>query len=121
MSAIDYEGNFILRFDDTNPTKESEEFQISQQEDLKTIGCFPDKISFTSNYFDQLEAYCIQMIKLGKAYCDDTPTEKMRHQRMEGLPSDCRDRPVEDNLRIFNEMKKYSEEGSHYTDSADVF
>jgi glutamyl-tRNA synthetase len=109
-AATDYQGTLILRFDDTNPSKESTEFQESQQEDLKTLGVFPNKITFTSNYFDQIEQYCIQIIESGNAYCDDTPVDQMRKERMDGIESASRRRSIQDNLRIFNEMKSYSEE-----------
>jgi glutamyl-tRNA synthetase len=100
----------ILRFDDTNPSKESTEFQESQQADLKTLGVFPDKITFTSDYFEQIEELGLKMLTLGKAYCDDTPVDQMRKERMDGIESASRNRSVEDNIRIFNEMKAYSDE-----------
>ena len=76
-AATDYEGTLIVRFDDTNPSKESVEFQESQLADLHTIGVVPDKVTFTSDYFDQIEERCMQIIKDGKAYCDDTVQEEV--------------------------------------------
>jgi glutamyl-tRNA synthetase len=78
--------------------------------DLKTLGVVPDKVSFTSNYFEEIEELCIKMLTLGKAYCDDTSVEQMRKERMDGIESASRNRSVEDNIRIFKEMKVYSEE-----------
>ena len=76
-AAADYDGTLILRFDDTNPSKEKSEFQESQLADLKTLGVAPDKVTYTSNYFDFIEEQCIELLKQGKAYCDDTPVEKV--------------------------------------------
>ena len=76
-AARDYDGTLIVRFDDTNPTKESIEFQESQLADLKTLGIIPDKVTFTSDYFEQIEEKCVQLLKEGKAYCDDTSVEQV--------------------------------------------
>lgn len=75
------------------------------------MGIKPDKLSYTSDYFDYLYEMCIRMIKEGHAYADDTPQEEMQKQRWDGIASARRDRSVEENLRIFEEMKKGSEEG----------
>ena len=74
-AAKDYEGKFICRFDDTNPSKEKVEFEEAQLKDLHTIGCIPDIVSHTSDYFDQIEQKCVELIEMGKAYCDNTPME----------------------------------------------
>lgn len=71
-AAADYDGRLIIRFDDTNPSKEKAEFEESQLADLKTLGIVPDIVSYTSNYFDKIEEHCIELIKKGLAYCDDT-------------------------------------------------
>jgi len=109
-AAQDYDGTLILRFDDTNPSKESVEFQESQLEDLKTLGVIPDKVTFTSDYFDDIETRAFQIIEAGKAYCDDTPVEVMRKERMDGIASKSRDQSVAENVRLFTEMKNYTEE-----------
>lgn len=107
-----YKGKLIIRFDDTNPSKEKEEFQDSILEDLKLLGITGDRVTYSSDYFQQMYDMCIQLIKEGGAYCDDTPTEKMREERMEGIASARRGRSVEENLRIFTEeMKNGTEEG----------
>lgn len=109
--AHEYKGKLIIRFDDTNPSKEKEEFQDSIIEDLALLGIKGDRVTYSSNYFDDMYALALKMIKEGNAYCDDTPTEKMREERMVGDASARRDRSVEENLRVFDEMKKGSEEG----------
>ncbi|KAF2405284.1 putative Glutamyl-tRNA synthetase, cytoplasmic [Trichodelitschia bisporula] len=109
-----YKGTLILRFDDTNPTKEKEEFQDSIVEDLELLGIKPDKRTHTSDYFQELHDYCVQMIKEGTAYADDTAQEVMRQQRMEGIPSKERDASPDANLAHFKEMEKGSEEGKRW-------
>src|ERR1700712_1682363 len=106
-----YKGKLILRFDDTNPSKEKEEFQDAIVEDLALMGIKPDVRSHTSDYFQELFDYCVQMIKEGTAYADDTPQEQMRAERMDGIASGRRDASVEDNLARFEEMKKGTTEG----------
>ena len=107
-----YHGKLIIRFDDTNPSKEKTEFQDSIIEDLELLGIKGDKITYSSDYFQKMYELAIQMIKEGKAYCDDTPLEKMRAERMDGIKSERRDRTVEENLKIFTEeMKNGTEEG----------
>ncbi|KAJ3112513.1 hypothetical protein HDU96_004494 [Phlyctochytrium bullatum] len=106
-----YEGKMIVRFDDTNPSKEKEEFQESIKEDLSLIGIKPDIVSHTSDHFDKLYDLAIVLIKKGLAYCDDSTQEQMRAERMECIESKCRNLPIEENLRRFAEMTKASEEG----------
>lgn len=106
-----YKGTMILRFDDTNPSKEKQEFEDSIIEDLALMGIKPDKTSYTSDYLQTLYEYTVRLIKEGHAYADDTPQEKMRDERMNGVASERRERSVEENLRIFEEMKVASEEG----------
>ncbi|KAK7720758.1 glutamate--tRNA ligase [Botryosphaeria dothidea] len=115
-----YKGTLILRFDDTNPIKEKQEFQDSIIEDLALMGIKPDKTTHTSDYFQELYDYCVQMIKDGNAYADDTEQEQMRKERMDGLPSKRRDSSVEDNLARFEEMKKGTEEGTRWCIRAKV-
>lgn len=110
--AEEYKGKLIIRFDDTNPSKEKEEFQDSILEDLNLLGIKGDRITYSSDYFQEMYDLCVKMIKEGKAYCDDTPTDKMREERMDGIASARRDRSVEENLKIFTEeMKNGTEEG----------
>ncbi|KAI3542733.1 glutamyl-tRNA synthetase [Colletotrichum filicis] len=106
-----YKGKLLLRLDDTNPAKESEEFQDAIVEDLKMMGITPDSLSYTSDYFDYLYETCIRLIKEGHAYADDTEQETMRNERTDGIESKCRNRSVEENLRIFEAMKEGTPEG----------
>ncbi|RKP28054.1 tRNA synthetases class I, catalytic domain-containing protein [Syncephalis pseudoplumigaleata] len=109
--AREYEGKLIVRFDDTNPSKEKSEFEDSITEDLELLGIRGDVITHTSDYFDQIYEYALQMIREGKAYVDDTDQATMRAQRMDGIASRCRDQSVEENMRRFDEMKRATEFG----------
>ncbi|CAG89749.1 DEHA2F23012p [Debaryomyces hansenii CBS767] len=106
-----YKGKLIIRFDDTNPTKEKIEFQDSIIEDLALLGIKGDKITYSSDYFQDMYDLAIKLIKEGKAYCDDTPLEKMREERMVGDASARRERSIEENLKIFTEEMKNGTEG----------
>ncbi|OMH78605.1 putative glutamate-tRNA ligase, cytoplasmic [Zancudomyces culisetae] len=103
-------GRLIVRFDDTNPTKEKEEFEESIVEDLRLLGIKADQITHTSDYFDKLEEYAWKLIEIGKAYVDDTDQATMREQRMHGEKSRCRDLSIEENKARFSEIIKGSEE-----------
>lgn len=109
-----YKGTLLLRFDDTNPSKEKQEFQDAIVEDLALVDIKPDKTSYTSDYFEHLYQECVRMIKEGHAYADDTPQEKMRDERMKGIASECREKGVEENLAILEEMKEGTEKGQTY-------
>ncbi|KAI0471479.1 tRNA synthetases class I, catalytic domain-containing protein [Xylariaceae sp. FL0804] len=106
-----YNGQLRLRLDDTNPSKEKEEFQDAIIEDLALMGVKPDSLTYTSDYFDHLYETCLTLIRGGHAYADDTELLKMRDERWKGIASKRRERTVEENLRIFDEMKNGSEEG----------
>ncbi|CAK3940971.1 glutamate--tRNA ligase, cytoplasmic [Lecanosticta acicola] len=109
-----YNGKMIVRFDDTNPSKEKEEFQDSILKDCELLGIKPDQVTYTSDYFQDLYERCVQMIKDGKAYADDTPQEQMQEERRERIESKHRNDSVEDNLAHFEEMKKGTEEGKRW-------
>ena len=108
--AKKYDGTFNLRFDDTNPTKEKEEFVNSILEDVVWI-CGGEKppVYFASNYFDQMYECAVKLIKKGKAYvCDLTPDEIREYRGTltePGKNSPYRDRSVEENLELFTKMK----------------
>ncbi|KAG0243638.1 tRNA synthetases class I, catalytic domain-containing protein [Mortierella sp. GBAus27b] len=106
-----YKGRLIVRFDDTNPTKEKLEYEHAIKEDIKLLGIDSSVVSYTSDYFQQIYDYAIKLIKEGKAYCDTTSQEQMRAERMDGIASQCRDQTVEENLRRFEEMKNATEFG----------
>ncbi|KAI1171082.1 tRNA synthetases class I, catalytic domain-containing protein [Nemania sp. FL0916] len=106
-----YDGKLRLRLDDTNPSREREEFQDAIVEDLAMMGIKPDVVTYTSDYFDHLYETCLTLIKEGHAYADDTDVKTMRKERWDGLESKRRNRTVEENLRIFDQMKNGTEEG----------
>jgi len=108
--ANDYEGLCNLRFDDTNPTKENEEFVNAIQEDVRWLGFdWQDRLFFSSDYFQQLFDYAVQLIKQGDAYVCDLTAEETREYRgtltEPGKNSPYRDRSVEENLDLFNRMR----------------
>ena len=108
--AKEYGGDFHFRFDDTNPTKEKEEYVHSIKEDVEWLGAdYKDHIYFASNYFDKMYECAEFLIKKGKAYvCDLTP-EQIREYRgtltEPGKNSPYRDRTPEENLQLFRDMK----------------
>ena len=113
--AEKYGGKTNLRYDDTNPTKEDTEYVDAIKEDIKWLGFQWEKECYASDYFDQLYAWAEQMIERGQAYVDDQTLEEMRENRgtvdKPGKDSPWRDRSVEENLRLFREMKagKYAD------------
>jgi glutamyl-tRNA synthetase len=109
--AETYKGKLIVRFDDTNPSKEKIEFVESILEDIQTLRIKPYKISYTSDYFPILLNYVEDLLKQGKAYVDNTTPEQMKKERFTGIESKCRNNSVEENIRKWEEMKKFSEEG----------
>ncbi|ORY80962.1 putative glutamyl-tRNA synthetase, cytoplasmic [Protomyces lactucae-debilis] len=107
-----YNGKLIIRFDDTNPTKEKQEFEDSIIQDLKLLGIKGDVLTYTSDHFQTLYDYAVQLIKQGDAYVDDTAQELMRDQRMKGEASVRRERTIEENLQLFTvEMRHASDIG----------
>lgn len=98
-----------LRFDDTNPEKEEQEFVDSIKADIDWLGFKYDKELYASDYFDQLYDWAVQMIKDGKAYVDEQPSEKITEQRKnpfeDGVESPFRNRPIEESLALFEKMK----------------
>ena len=112
--ATHYKGKMLLRFDDTNPSKEKDEYVANIMQDMKTLGMEWVGPTYTSDYFKLLEQLCEGMIKRGVAYCDNTPVDKMRDERMRLEASACRTNTVEQNLRAWGEMLKGSPEGFTY-------
>ncbi len=109
--AKQYGGKFNLRFDDTNPTKEKSEFVDSIKEDVKWLGAdFENRLFFASDYFEQMYEGALKLIRKGKAYVSDLTAEQMREYRgtltEPGRDDPDRDRSVEENLRLFEEMKE---------------
>nr|XP_022332735.1 bifunctional glutamate/proline--tRNA ligase-like [Crassostrea virginica] len=106
-----FKGTLIMRFDDTNPAKENEEFEQVILKDVAMLGITYDKFSYTSDHFDLLQDLCEKMIKLGKAYVDDTEPETMKKEREERKDSVNRNNSVEKNLTMWAEMKKGTPKG----------
>ena len=109
--AKDYNGKCNLRFDDTNPEKEEEEYVRSIQEDIKWLGFdWEDREFYASDYFEQLYEYAVNLIKKGKAYVDSSTTEEIKSMRgtltEPGNESPYRNRSVEENLNLFERMRK---------------
>ncbi len=109
--AQKYGGTFNLRFDDTNPTKEKVEFVESIKADVKWLGAdFEDRLFFASDYFEKMYECAVFLIKKGKAFVCDLSAEEIREYRGDfnnpGKESPYRNRSVEENLRLFEEMKE---------------
>ncbi|WP_407533864.1 glutamine--tRNA ligase/YqeY domain fusion protein [Elizabethkingia miricola] len=104
-----YNAPVNLRFDDTNPEKEEQEFVDSIKKDVEWLGFKWDKELYASDYFQQLYDWAVQMIKEGKAYVDEQPSEVITEQRKNpaepGVESPYRNRPVEESLDLFEKMK----------------
>ncbi|MFA0084327.1 glutamine--tRNA ligase [Vibrio sp. 10N.261.51.F12] len=108
--AQDYQGQCNLRFDDTNPEKEDVEYVESIKNDVSWLGFdWSGEICYSSNYFDQLHDYAVELINKGLAYVDELSPEQIREYRgsltAPGKPSPYRDRSVEDNLALFAKMR----------------
>ncbi|MBI4911087.1 MAG: glutamine--tRNA ligase/YqeY domain fusion protein [Acidobacteria bacterium] len=109
--ARDFNGKCNLRFDDTNPCKEEQEYVDSIMEDVRWLGFdWEDRLFFASDYFDQLYEWAIQLIKAGKAYVCDLTAEEVRATRgtltEPGKESPYRNRSIEENLELFERMRK---------------
>jgi len=107
--AKDFNGKTNLRFDDTNPSKEEQEYVDSIQDDVRWLGFQWDRLCYASDYFPQLYDWAVQLIKAGKAYVDDLTADEIRQHRgtltEPGIDSPHRDRSVEENLDLFARMK----------------
>lgn len=108
--GLDYNAPVNLRFDDTNPSKEEQEYVDAIKRDVEWLGFKWDKECYASDYFQELYDWAIQLIKKGKAYVDNLSSEEMAKQKgtptQPGVNSPNRDRSVEENLDLFNRMKK---------------
>lgn len=114
--AQEYGGTFHMRFDDTNPTKEKVEFVDSIKADIQWLGAdWKEHLYFASDYFDRMYEVAVKLIELGKAYCSDLDADQIRQTRgtltEPGENDPNRDRSVEENLKIFADMKdgKYAD------------
>ncbi len=111
--AKKYGGKFNMRFDDTNPTKEKMEFVEAIKADIKWLGAdFEDRLFYASDYFDQMYEGAVKLIKKGKAYVSDLSADEIREYRgtltEPGKKDPYSDRSVEENLKLFEEMKSGS-------------
>ncbi len=109
--AEKYQGLCNLRFDDTNPAKEEQEYIDSIKEDVRWLGFdWGDREYYASDYFEQLYEWAVALIKAGKAYVDEQTAEEISRQRgvpsRPGIESPYRNRPIEENLRLFEAMRK---------------
>ncbi|MCR8963174.1 glutamine--tRNA ligase/YqeY domain fusion protein [Brevibacillus halotolerans] len=108
--AKEFNGKAFLRFDDTNPTKEDQEYVESIKEDVKWLGFEWNELYFASNYFEEMYERAILLIKKGKAYVCDLSAEQMREYRgtltQPGKESPYRNRSIEENLDLFERMRK---------------
>ena len=108
--AAENGGTFHLRFDDTNPAAEREEYVVGQQEDIRWLGCdWGEHLYFASDYFEQLYEYAVQLIRDGKAYVCDLSAEEIREYRgtltEPGRDSPYRDRSADESLDLFSRMR----------------
>jgi len=108
--AREFDGKFNLRFDDTNPAKEEQEYVDAITDDIRWLGAdWEDRLCFSSDYFGQLYDWAVQLIQAGKAYVCDLDAEQMREYRgtltEPGRDSPCRDRSSAENVALFAQMK----------------
>ena len=109
-----YKGTLILRFDDTNPSKENDDFVQSILTDIDTLGIKPDKVTYTSDSFPELLKMAEKLVQEGKAYVDDTPIDQMREERLARIESSRRNTLPAEVLKMWKEMIKGSEVGKTY-------
>lgn len=109
-----YKGRLIVRFDDTNPSKEKSEYQEAIVQDLKQLGVEPDVITFTSDYFGTIHQHALTLIEKGLAFMDDTPQEVMQKERMDRQESKHRNQTPEECKRLFDLLCSGKEEGANY-------
>ena len=116
--AKKYNAPVVLRFDDTNPEKEEQQYIDAIKNDISWLGFKWDEEKFASDYFEQLYLWAVDLIKNGKAYVDSQSSTEMAEQKgtptSPGVNSPFRDRPVDENIKLFNEMKQGAfDEGKH--------
>lgn len=105
------DGKLLVRFDDTNPSKEKGEFEQGIIEDLGLLNINEYSVSHSSDYFDRIIEFGFFLIDEGKAYADDTPRDRMKEERGEGIESKCRRTSNVENRKIFEEMIQGGSEG----------
>lgn len=117
--AMKYGGKTNLRFDDTNPVKEDTEYVDSILEDVNWLGFKPDSVVYASDYFEELYGFAVKLIQKGLAYVDESSSEQIALQKgtptEPGVANEYRSRSVEENLRLFKEMR-----GGKFPDASKV-
>ncbi|CDQ60481.1 unnamed protein product [Oncorhynchus mykiss] len=108
---VTFKGKLIMRFDDTNPEKEKEDFEKVILEDVAMLQIKPDQFTYTSDHFPRIQGMAEQLLREGKAYIDDTPPEQMKAEREQRTESSHRSNSVEQNLKMWEEMKAGTEYG----------
>ncbi|XP_073194962.1 bifunctional glutamate/proline--tRNA ligase isoform X5 [Lepidochelys kempii] len=108
---VNFKGKLIMRFDDTNPEKEKEDFEKVILDDVAMLHIKPDQFTYTSDHFETIMKYAEKLIQEGKAYVDDTAAEQMKMEREQRIESKHRNNSVEKNLQMWEEMKKGTECG----------
>jgi bifunctional glutamyl/prolyl-tRNA synthetase len=108
---LELEGKLIFRFDDTNPAKETDEFEKVIEKDMELLGIKWDRFSRTSDHFELMLKYCEEMINTGRAYCDDTNPEQMKKERETNIESKNRNNTPEQNMKMWKNMLVANEEG----------
>ncbi|XP_045887851.1 bifunctional glutamate/proline--tRNA ligase isoform X1 [Micropterus dolomieu] len=108
---VTLKGKLIMRFDDTNPEKEKEDFEKVILEDVAMLQIHPDQFTYTSDHFPTIMKFADQLLSEGKAYIDNTPPEQMKQEREQRTESKCRNNTVEQNMKMWSEMKAGTEFG----------
>ncbi|XP_062275779.1 bifunctional glutamate/proline--tRNA ligase [Scomber scombrus] len=108
---VTFKGKLIMRFDDTNPEKEKEDFEKVILEDVSMLQIHPDQFTYTSDHFPIIMKFAEQLLTEGKAYIDNTPPEQMKQEREQRTESKCRNNTVEQNMKMWSEMKSGTEFG----------
>jgi glutamyl/glutaminyl-tRNA synthetase len=104
--ARKFHGQCIMRFDDTNPEAEKVDYIENILENVHWLGHQPVRVTYSSDYFQNLYDLAIKLIKKGKAYVDHQTGAQIKESRETRIPSPWRERPVEENLRLFEDMRK---------------
>uniref|UniRef100_A0A8C6VY94 Bifunctional glutamate/proline--tRNA ligase n=1 Tax=Nothobranchius furzeri TaxID=105023 RepID=A0A8C6VY94_NOTFU len=108
---VTFKGKLIMRFDDTNPEKEKEDFEKVILEDVSMLQIRPDQFTYTSDHFPTIMKLAEKLLAEGKAYIDNTPPEQMKQEREQRIESKCRNNTVEQNMKMWAEMKAGTEYG----------
>uniref|UniRef100_A0AAX7UZC3 Glutamyl-tRNA synthetase n=1 Tax=Astatotilapia calliptera TaxID=8154 RepID=A0AAX7UZC3_ASTCA len=108
---VTFKGKLIMRFDDTNPEKEKEDFEKVILEDVAMLQIRPDQFTYTSDHFPTIMKFAEKLLAEGKAYIDNTPPEQMKQEREQRVESTCRNNSVEQNMKMWSEMKAGTEYG----------